>query len=142
MPYFGYKSTKELSTAHPDLQKLFNFVVKTYDCMVIQGHRGKEEQDLYNSQGRSKVKYPNSKHNSIPSFAVDVAPYPIDWGEEGTSAERSKAIARFYHFAGYVMATAEKFNIKIRWGGDWDSDLDFSDQRFDDLVHFELVPQE
>jgi hypothetical protein len=28
--------------------------------------------------------------------------------------------------------------IGLRWGGDWDSDKDFSDQNFDDLVHWEL----
>ena len=30
-------------------------------------------------------------------------------------------------------------NIKLRWGGDWNDNKDFSDQTFDDLVHFELV---
>jgi peptidoglycan L-alanyl-D-glutamate endopeptidase CwlK len=28
--------------------------------------------------------------------------------------------------------------IKIRWGGDWDSDGDINDNRFDDLVHVEI----
>jgi hypothetical protein len=27
----------------------------------------------------------------------------------------------------------------LRFGMDWDGDLDFSDQTFDDLVHFELA---
>ena len=63
-----------------------------------------------------------------PSMAVDVAPCPIDW-------EDTK---RFYHFGGYVKAWAHALDIKIIWGGDWDSDNDFRDQRFHDLVHFEL----
>ena len=41
-------------------------------------------------------------------------------------------------FAGYVQGVAEQLGIKIRWGGDWDSDFDFKDQTFNDLVHFEL----
>ena len=41
--------------------------------------------------------------------------------------------------AGYIQATADKLGIKIRWGGDWDSDGDLDDQTFMDLGHFELV---
>ena len=29
--------------------------------------------------------------------------------------------------------------IKIRWGGDWDSDTQVNDNKFDDLVHFEEI---
>ena len=79
------------------------------------------------------------QNNQQPSLAVDVVPYPIDWGEAGTESEKRKAIARFYHFAGYVLRTAEKMDISIRWGGDWDGDKDFSDQSFDDLPHWELL---
>jgi len=38
-----------------------------------------------------------------------------------------------------VFGIAHRRGIKLRWGGDWDRDLDFSDQRFYDLYHFELV---
>jgi len=128
MPQFGKRSRERLETCHPKLQELLNEVVKNYDCSVLQGNRSKEEQDEYFNTGRSKVQYPNSKHNSMPSLAVDVAPYPIDW--ENTN--------RFYHFAGYVLGIADKLGIDLRWGGDWDSDKDFSDQTFNDLPHFEL----
>ena len=30
-------------------------------------------------------------------------------------------------------------NIKIRWGGDWDSDNIMKDQTFNDLPHFEII---
>jgi hypothetical protein len=29
--------------------------------------------------------------------------------------------------------------VKLRWGGDWDSDKDTKDQNFNDLPHFELI---
>ena len=69
-------------------------------------------------------------------MAVDVAPYPLDW----------KNIHKFYLFAGFVLGIVEAINanphlndkIKIRWGGDWDSDYDLNDQTFNDLVHFEI----
>jgi len=121
------------------MQTLLNYVVRKYDCSVLCGTRTRAEQDLAFNSGNSTVKWPKSKHNSNPSRAADVAPYPIDWGEAGTKEQRRKAIARFYHFAGYVLAMAEVLNIKVRWGGDWDNDRNFADQKFDDLVHWELV---
>lgn len=131
MPSFGKSSKSRLATCHPKLQELFNEVVKNYDCSILQGTRTKEEQDEFFSTGRSKVQYPNSKHNKTPSMAVDVAPYPIDWNNTN----------RFYHFAGYVNGVADSMGITIRFGGDWDSDKDFSDQTFNDLPHFEILEQ-
>lgn len=127
---FSNKSISQLVTCDADLQRLFREVLKGYDCTIIQGFRGKEEQDEYFRTGKSKVQYPNGKHNQSPSLAVDVAPYPVDWNNT----------KRFYHFAGYVLAVADMMGIKIRWGGDWDSDKDLDDQTFMDLVHFEIKP--
>lgn len=126
---FGERSKDNLREAHPDLQKLFLEVIKHYDCAVIEGHRSEAEQNKAYYAGKSKLKYPNSKHNKIPSMAVDVCPYPIDWNDS----------KRFYHFAGFVKATAIQMGIKIRCGADWDGDNDFKDQTFHDLPHFELV---
>ena len=92
MPRFGRRSRKNLETCNEDLQELFNEVIKFFDCTVIQGHRGKEEQNKYFDEGKSKVKYPNGRHNANPSNAVDVVPYPIDW----------KDTDRMYYFAGFV----------------------------------------
>lgn len=133
MPKFSKKSLECLNSSSPELQKLFRTVIKKYDCSIICGHRSKEEQAQHFKEGTTKVKY--SKHNDFPSQAVDVTPYPIpkDWG-----ANDWKERAKFYHFAGYVKAKAERLNISIRWGGDWNGNNTFSDQTFDDLVHFEL----
>lgn len=130
MPLFSPASKAKLSTCHPDLQRLFYEVIKYYDCTVIEGHRSKEAQDKAVAEKKSKKAWPTSKHNFMPARAVDVAPYPINWD--------TKEHRRFYHFAGFVKATAIKLGIEIRWGGDWDSDLVFSDERFNDLPHFEL----
>lgn len=127
MPVFSAASKQRLSTCHPDLQKLFYEVVKFYDCAIIAGHRGKEDQDAAVAAGKSKLAWPKSKHNSNPSHAVDVVPYPIDWHD----------YRRFYHFGGFVLHTAMSLGIPIRWGGDWDSDFKF-EQKFIDLPHFEL----
>lgn len=129
MPTFGKRSRSNLDAAHKDLQILFNEVIKHYDCSVICGHRNKSDQNKAYFDGRSKLKFPQSKHNCLPSNAVDVVPYPINW----------KDTDRFYHFSGFVLGVAATLDIKIRWGGDWDSDTDLHDQSFMDLPHFEIV---
>lgn len=128
MPHFGRRSLHRLRTADPRLQTLFTRVVQTYDCTILEGHRGEEAQNAAFAAGKSKLRWPNGNHNAYPSKAVDVAPYPVDWSDT----------KRFYHFAGFVQATAAELGIPIRWGGDWDRDYDLNDQRFNDLVHFEI----
>jgi len=132
MPKFSKNSLKHLSEAHPKLQKIFNEVIKHYDCVVIEGHRPQQEQNEVFKAGKSKVQWPNSKHNTTPSMAVDVCPYPIVWTDTKS----------FYFLGGYVKAVADMLNIKIRWGGDWNGNNIFSDQTFNDLPHFELHPDE
>ena len=128
MPKFGRKSREKLATCEKELQNLFNEVVRHFDCSVLVGYRGRNEQDIAFESGHSKVKWPNGKHNKKPSFAVDVAPYPIDWDDR----------ERFIYFGGFVKGCAFRMDIPLRWGGDWDSDNQLSDNNFDDLVHFEL----
>jgi len=144
MPSFSSSSRQKLGTCDSRLQRLFSAVVEEFDCTIIQGNRSKEEQDEYffGTPQRSKVQWPNSKHNNSPSLAVDVAPYVkgrgIPWPQRGSSTY-FKDLALFYYFAGYVMATAKEMGINLRFGGDWDRDYDLSDQTFDDLPHFEIV---
>ena len=128
MAKFGNTSKKRLETCDERLQSLFNEVVKVFDCSILVGHRGEEDQNKAYKEGNSQVKWPKGKHNKKPSSAVDVAPYPIDWEDR----------ERFSYFAGFVKGVAYRLNITLRWGGDWDGDNDLSDNNFDDLVHFEL----
>ena len=117
-------------------------LLKTYDITVLNdgGYRDKKLQDNLFDSGQSKVKFPNSKHNVSPSQAMDIAPYPIDWGERKDDVHHNQiALRRFYYMSGKVNEIARILGISIRWGGDWDGDNDFFDQKFNDLVHFELV---
>lgn len=128
MGQFSPTSLERLSQVHPDLKRLFEEVGKDYDCSILCGHRGEEEQHIAYQSGRSKLDWPESKHNSLPSMAVDAAPYPVDWSDS----------KRFYLFAGFVLGTAKRMGIDLRWGGDWDRDWDLADNRFNDWPHFEL----
>ena len=126
---FSAKSFERLETCHPDLQRLFKEVVKHYDCAVLCGQRTEEEQNDAFLSGKSQTPWPSSKHNSYPSLAVDVVPYPVDWND----------LSRFYHFAGFVNATAIALGIAVRWGGDWNGDMRFREEKFKDLPHWELI---
>ena len=81
MPKFGRKSRERLATCDEDLQDLFNEVIKYVDCSVIEGHRSKERQNKLYEEGKTKVRYPNGRHNASPSRAADVVPYPVDWDD-------------------------------------------------------------
>lgn len=135
MPKFSKTSVERLSTCHLDLQLLFTKVVQVYDCSILAGYRGEAEQTRAFHEGKSKTPWPKSKHNSMPSIAVDAAPYPILWPDKSDP----KNWARFYYLAGYVLGVAEELHIPLRWGGDWDGDRDIHEQNFDDLPHFELI---
>ena len=128
MPKFGRKSRERLSTCDSKLQKVFNEVIKHVDCSILEGHREKDRQNKLYEEGKTKVKYPNGRHNRQPSSAVDVTPYPVDWKDR----ERQTL------FAGFVIGVASQMNINLRWGGDWDQDFQVVDNRFDDFPHFEL----
>ena len=129
---FSQKSLERIETCEPDLQMVLSKVMEwqLMDFTVLCGVRTLEEQKKLVADGKSRTM--NSKH--LPnrfgmSEAVDIAPYPIDWNDS----------KRFFMLSGLVHAAAAELNVKIRWGGDWDSDGDFKDQSFIDLPHFELV---
>lgn len=128
MPSFSQTSKDSLATCDARLQRVFNEVIKHFDCKVLQGHRGQAEQDKAFAEGASQKKWPNGNHNSMPSKAVDVVPYPVDW----TDRERMTL------FAGFVIGIAQGMGIDIRWGGDWNENTKVKDNSFDDLPHYEV----
>lgn len=120
MATFGKQSIENKLTCHLDLQAILDEAIKHYDFKIICGHRGEDEQNQAYRMGRSKVRWPNSKHNSIPSKAADCAPYPIDWED----------LERFNEMAIHIKTAADKLGAEIRWGGDW---------KMKDYPHVELV---
>ena len=130
MPHFGRQSAMNLDTCDPRLIALANETLLIgMDFTVTGGHRGEEAQNEAYHAGLSKLKWPDSLHNSDPSKAVHFVPYPVNW----------KDLNRFYHLAGLARAVADRMGIGIRWGGDWDGDFDLRDQTFMDLAHYELI---
>ena len=132
MPTFGAASLAQLATCDPRLQLIMQEAVKYFDFTVLEGHRGQEAQDAAYAKGLSQVKWPKGNHNAMPSRAVDIAPYPIDW------ANKTVAIARFAILSGVVLVCAKRLNIKVRFGWDWNRNLDPRDESFLDWPHVEL----
>jgi hypothetical protein len=107
-PYypFGAASRRRLETVAPALIYICNKVADVYDISVIWGPRDEIDQNTAYTGGFSKAQWPHSKHNSIPSQAVDIAPYPIDWHK----------LDRFDMMLGAVEYIAQEANIGYRLG--------------------------
>lgn len=133
MPTFSNASLAQLDTCHVNLQRIAHEAIKVYDFAVIEGHRGEAKQNAAFARGDSQVTYPHGKHNATPSNAFDIMPYPVDWSGSSANHERSVFLA------GIIMATAFHLGIKLRYGGDWNSNGDMRDEKFRDYGHFELV---
>lgn len=142
MPSFSSSSLKKLRTVDSDLQVLFLYVVKHFDCTILSGTRTTEEQQELYSQGRDRPGYivtykdgviNKSKHQE--ALAVDVCPYPIAFRD----------MDRIKYFAGFVMGIAKILrdngiiDIEIRNGLDWDNDTELKDNTFTDGFHFEII---
>lgn len=128
MPNFSSKSLAILATCDPKLQRVLNEAIKYCDFSVLEGFRNQERQDYLFSIGQTKVQWPNGKHNSNPSKAVDVGPSPLDWKNE----------KRFIRALSFIQGVGFGMGIPLRLGGDWDGDFVF-DESFYDWPHIELV---
>jgi len=125
MAKFGKSSLKRLKSIDIKLQTILLEAIELTDFSVISGYRGEREQNELVLKGFSQLNFPRSKHNKVPSQAVDIAPWNselkgIDWND----------IESFKHLAYIIKEIAHKHDVKLIWGGDWES--------FKDYPHFEL----
>ena len=138
MPRFSDRSSARLAECHPDLQRLAHEAVKIIDFAVIEGYRGEEAQNRAVVEGKSKLRYPHSKHNRTRdgkpcALAMDLAPWKpgvgIDWNDRES----------FSVMGGVFLALGQQLGIPVRWGGNWDRDAYFRERGDSwDLPHIEL----
>ena len=100
MPTFGSESQKQLATCDERLQRIMNEAVTFTDFSILEGHRNEATQNADYAKGVSKLRWPNGKHNSSPSRALDFAPFPIDW------SNKTAALARFLFVSGVIYVCA------------------------------------
>lgn len=132
MPKFSQASKAQVATCHPRLQLVLNAAIADFDFTVVEGHRGKEAQNKAFATGASQLPWPKGNHNALPSRAADLAPYPVDW------SDKEKPHLRFAFMMGVVWAHAKRLGVKVRFGMDWNRNLDMRDENFLDFGHVEL----
>jgi len=128
MPTFSQRSLRARAELHPLLQQLVDAAIKEVDFVILDAQRGRAEQEKAFKGGFSKARFGQSAHNYVPAVALDIAPYPVDWND----AAKFRAVAKVF------MKVAKDKKLPVRWGGDWDMDGDWKDERFLDWGHFEL----
>lgn len=138
---YGRHSRSVLMTLHPTLRTLTHAVLEYRNHKLLRGVRDVDEQRGYVEAGLSKTMdsrhlpggglEPTAPEYPELSYAVDLAPF-----HHGNVSYEKREVA---YFMGYVQAKADDLGITIRWGGDWDSDVDQAEHTFWDGVHIELV---
>ena len=130
----GEQSIARLATCEPALAAVVTRAIEIspFDFTVLCGHRGQAEQDKAFAEKKSKLSWPQSKHNSLPSRAVDLAPW-IDGGVNWNDP------ISFHVLAGVVLAAAQERGVALRWGGNWGPSWAPTLNKFPDLPHFELL---
>ena len=131
---FGNNSRKHLDTLDPRLRKIAVLVMswQIYDFSIIWGHRGPEAQNQAFAEGNSSKRWPESKHNIMPSVALDFAPYIKGIGVPWKDTHAFAVIGGLFIAAGAILKTP------VVYGGDWDMDGQTTDQRLKDWGHVEL----
>ena len=133
MYYFSETSKRKLSECDEQLQRIAYVAIKGYGFTVVCGHRNKTDQNAAYTGGFSTKKFPNSKHNSKPSKAMDIIPDAGGW-----NAGRKQ----FILMIGMIKGIALNLGIKIRVGIDFNSDNDLQNDNFIDSAHVELCSTE
>lgn len=138
MRTWGEKSQAVVDTLDDQLEIVVTRIRdEVCDVSLLEGHRDQAKQNeyYYGDPQRSKLPWPEGKHNAYPSLAVDLQPYPRP---QCTQVLRETLA----YIAGAAVAIGREEGVTIRWGGDWDRDTQLGDQNFDDFFHLEIVREE
>lgn len=155
----GERSRSKLVGVHPDMIRVVDraalLAAPEEDFTVLEGVRTREGMMINYGKGRTaaqlaakgipaiyaqpsvgKVTWLNnpflSNHRVQADgfgWAVDLAPWPIDWNDS----------ARFLRLAKLMLRAAAIEKVHIRWGKDWDEDGRYEEKGETDGPHFELV---
>lgn len=150
MNKFGHASQNALDSAHGALRLIAVKVLAIKDHSVLKGHRPESEQNAayYGNPQRSKLKWPDGKHNGVPSRAIDVQTYPLPLNGLAQAATILPKYKEEYqrrlreeqlYLLGLYMGIASEMGITLRTGADWDRDGEIADNGWDDFFHVEII---
>lgn len=134
---FGQRSSAQLTSVHPDLQRVVRraLEISRVDFAVIEGRRSPERQKKLYAIGRTTpgdiVTWAiHSRHET--GHAIDLGPTlpngNIDWND----------LAGFKEIYRAMMAASKETTIPVRSGWDWDQDGLTGEKGESDLPHYEL----
>lgn len=146
---FGPASQNHLAGVTPALVRVCTRALELGSCIgfdfsVIDGLRTPAEAQANTAKGTSQTTH--SKHLPGPDSlarAVDLRPFPIV--QNGLKVDDAKwkytpeILARWWVLRTLMFLAAAEQGVTLRWGGDWDGDLDMRDHAFLDAFHFEMV---
>lgn len=155
----GVRSRNNLNGVNPQLVAVVERAIQitNQDFLVLEGVRSKEKCWENYGKGRTaaeciaksvptkyakpaepKVTWLNnplaSKHclqADGTGHAVDLVPWPIDWG----------TLSKFDEIARAMMQAAKELNVSIRWGKDWNANGIIGERGEVDSPHFEIIAQ-
>ncbi len=118
--------SQKIDTMDPRLQSWADWVrIKFPDCHISWGFRGKEDQDAAFVAGRTRAKWPNSKHNAMNGDVQAAVAFDIfqilENGDASFDIEYCTAVAQALKDEG----------APIEWAGSWVG--------FHEYDHFQLV---
>ncbi len=105
---------------------------------MLEGLRTQARQDELWAQGRTKpgpivtwTRDASTHGIGKDGFghAVDICPYPVDWGD----------LKKFDAISEAMFAAAKEVGVTLRWGADWDMDGFPRERGESDSPHFELA---
>lgn len=120
---WGKASKDRLATCDKRLQDLADMMLSRspFDLTITCGYRTEQEQNEAFEKGKSRAKFGQSKHNTFPSKAIDICPYPIVWDSTDQ---------RWQEMALNAMWCAGRLGMDLVWGGTFKS--------IKDLPHFQI----
>lgn len=103
-----------------------------FDVLVVEGVRSKETQNAYLAAGKTKT----SKSQHLTGDAVDVVPCKV--GQRGNAIPLWNDRELMLVLRTEMFRAADELGILLRWGGDWNMNGEWRDEKFVDWVHWEL----
>jgi len=94
---------------HPDLKHIVTELSKEMDIVVKTGHRDHAAQVNAFNLGTSRHVWPNSRHNTLPSMAVDIVPKDA----------ANDDVYKFREMLRRIERIADLADIKIQLGRDF-----------------------
>jgi len=138
---FSESDEQKLKTCHPRLVTVLRESIKFIDFTIVYGIRGKELQDLLFLDKKSKVKFPDSKHNRTLDPLMGAIEYTLsDAADIVPRHSLYKDVEAMCFLIGYVKGISVKMGIPLRIGYDFNGNgiNGRADNEFYDVAHIEL----